>query len=94
MGTRPQPKLLAQGKPRMLGGATRGWRVRLYAPGSGSNKYQVYFKAPAGEGEPWKRVLRRAASEEARWIFAQAEGALSGARVDDHSWRSSSRISR
>ena len=77
MATRPQPKLLAQGKPRMLGGATRGWRVRLYAPGSGTNKYQVYFRAPAGEGEPWKRVLRRASSEEeARKIFAQAEAAL------------------
>lgn len=77
MATRPQPKLLAQGKPRMLGGATRGWRVRLYAPGAGSNKYQVYFRAPAGEGEPWKRVLRRASSEEeARKIFAQAEAAL------------------
>ena len=35
------------------------------------------FKAPAGEGEPWKRVLRRANSEaEARKIFAQAEAAL------------------
>lgn len=77
VATRPQPKLLAQGKPRMLGGATRGWRVRLYAPGSGTNKYQVYFRAPAGEGEPWKRVLRRASSEEdARKIFAQAEAAL------------------
>jgi hypothetical protein len=74
---RSQPKLLAQGKPRTLGGSTRPWRVRLYAPSQGSNKYQVYFKAPAGEGEPWKRVLRRAASEEeARKIFAQAEAAL------------------
>lgn len=37
----------------------------------------MYFKAPAGEGEPWKRVLRRANSEaEARKIFAQAEAAL------------------
>jgi hypothetical protein len=77
VATRLQPKLLAQGKPRMFGGATRGWRVRLYAPGSGSNKYQVYFRAPTGEGEPWKRVLRRASSEEeARKIFAQAEAAL------------------
>ena len=41
MATRPQPKLLAQGKPRMLGGAHVAWRVRLYAPGSGGNKYQV-----------------------------------------------------
>ncbi len=73
MATRSQPKLLAQGKPRTLGGSTRPWRVRLYAPAAGSNKYQVYFKAPAGEGEPWKRVLRRANSEaEARKIFAQA----------------------
>lgn len=50
---------------------------RQHAPAPGSNKYQVYFKAPAGEGELWKRVLRRAASEEeARKIFAQAEAAL------------------
>ncbi|MGN6087918.1 MAG: hypothetical protein ACTHMZ_03130 [Actinomycetes bacterium] len=37
----------------------------------------MYVKAPAGEGEPWKRVLRRAASEEeVRKIFAQADAAL------------------
>ncbi len=77
MAPRPQPKLLAQGKPRTSGGSTRPWRVRLYAPSPGTNKYQVYFRAPAGEGEPWRRVLRRAASEdEARKIFAQAEAAL------------------
>lgn len=77
MATRSQPNLLAQGKPRTAGGGSRPWRVRLYAPSPGSNKYQVFFKAPAGEGEPWKRVLRRAASEEeARKIFAQAEAAL------------------
>lgn len=52
LATRSHPKLLAQGKPRTLGGSTRPWRVRLYVPGPGSNKYQVYFKAPAGEGEP------------------------------------------
>jgi len=35
------------------------------------------FRAPAGEGEPWKRVLRRANSEaKAREIFAQAEATL------------------
>lgn len=35
------------------------------------------FRAPADEGEPWKRVMRRANSEtEARKIFAQAETAL------------------
>jgi hypothetical protein len=77
---RSQPKLLAQGKPPTLGGSTRPWRARcrrrpktgrLYAPAPGSNKYRVYFKVPAGEGEPWKRVLRRTASdEEARKIFA------------------------
>jgi len=77
VATRSQPKLLAQGKPRTLGGSTRPWRVRLYAPGSDNNKYQVYFRTPAGEGEPWKRVLRRAASEEEpSKIFAQAEAAL------------------
>lgn len=37
----------------------------------------IYFKAPSGEGPPWKRVLRRASTEEeARRIFAQAEAAL------------------
>jgi hypothetical protein len=51
--------------------------VRLYAPENGGTKYQVMFRAPTGEGEPWKRVLRRANSEsEARKIFEQAEAAL------------------
>lgn len=51
--------------------------MRLYAPAPGSNKYQVYFKAPVGDGEQWKRGLRRANSEaEARKIFEQAEAAL------------------
>jgi hypothetical protein len=77
VATRFQPKLLAQGKPRTLGGAKRAWRVRLYAPGSGTNKYQVYFRAPAGEGDRWKRgaaplCLRRGG----RKTFAQAESAL------------------
>lgn len=77
MATRKKPTLLAQGKPRTLGGSARPWRVRLYAPEDGGTKYQVMFRAPAGEGEPWKRVLRRANSEaEARKIFAQAEAAL------------------
>jgi hypothetical protein len=77
MASRRKPKLLAQGKPRTLGGSTRAWRVRLYAPETGGTKYQVMFRAPAGEGEPWKRVLRRASHEaEARKIFAQAEAAL------------------
>ena len=39
MAGRSQAKLLAQGKQRMLGGAERGWRVRLYAPAPGSNNY-------------------------------------------------------
>jgi hypothetical protein len=72
-----KPTLLAQGKPRTLGGSTRPWRVRLYAPEPGGTKYQVMFRAPGGDGEPWKRVLRRANSEaEARKIFDQAEAAL------------------
>ncbi len=50
---------------------------RLYAPEAGGTKYQVMFRAPAGDGGPWNRVLRRANSEdEARKIFAQAEAAL------------------
>ncbi|WP_313405010.1 hypothetical protein [Aeromicrobium sp.] len=77
MAPRKKPTLLAQGKPRTLGGGARPWRVRLYAPAPGGTKYQVMFRAPAGEGEPWKRVLRRANSEaEARKIFNQAEAAL------------------
>ena len=77
MPPRRKPTLLAQGKPRTLGGSTRPWRVRLYAPRRAATKYQMMFRAPAGEGEPWKRVLRRANSEaEARKIFAQAEAAL------------------
>ena len=77
MTSRRKPTLLAQGKPRTLGGSTRVWRVRLYAPEVGSTKYQVMFRAPAAEDEPWKRVLRRANSEaEARKIFDQAEAAL------------------
>ncbi|HET7385478.1 MAG TPA: hypothetical protein VFJ19_02290 [Nocardioidaceae bacterium] len=36
----------------------------------------MMFRAPSGEGKPWKRVLRRANSdEEARKLFAQAEAA-------------------
>ena len=77
MPPRKKPTLLAQGKPRTLGGTARPWRVRLYAPGDGGTKYQVMLRAPGHEGEPWRRVLRRANSEEeARKIFAQAEAAL------------------
>lgn len=77
MAKRSGAQLVAQGKLRTLGGAPRGWRVRLYAPAPGSNQFQVFFRTPAGDGEPWKRVLRRAASEEeARKIFEQAEAAL------------------
>ncbi|MGH3496192.1 MAG: hypothetical protein ACRDP1_01840 [Nocardioidaceae bacterium] len=76
MASRRRSTLLAQGKERRLGGGRQTWRVRLYATADGSG-YQVMFKAPAGEGQPWKRVLRRAATEdEARRIFAQAEKAL------------------
>lgn len=31
--------LLAQGKPRTLGGRARPWRVRLYATEDGGTKY-------------------------------------------------------
>jgi hypothetical protein len=55
--------------------------VRLYAPDDGGTKYPVRFRAPAGDGEPWERVLRRANSEaEARRIFEQAEAALDAER--------------
>src|SRR5689334_16115128 len=77
MPPRRKPTLLAQGKPRTLGGSARPWRVRLYALEDGGTKYQVMFRASGGDGEPWKRVLRRANSEaEARKIFTQAEVAL------------------
>lgn len=77
MAARKKSKLLAQGKARRMDGTGWPWRVRLYAPPPGGTSYQVKFKVPAGQGEPWKQVLRRANSEaEARKIFAQAEAAL------------------
>ncbi|MEP7161171.1 MAG: hypothetical protein ABI746_08700 [Dermatophilaceae bacterium] len=63
MPPRRKPAPLAQGKPRLLGGSARAWRVRPYAPETGGAKYQVTFRAPAGDGEAWRRVLRRASSE-------------------------------
>lgn len=45
--------------------------------GIGRTKYRVMFRAPTGEGEPWKRVLRRVNSEaDARKIFEQAAAVL------------------
>ena len=77
MVTRTKSTLLAQGKERRLDGGRQPWRVRLYGPTPGEAGYQVTFKAPGGDGKPWRRVLRRAATEaEARKIFAQAEAAL------------------
>ena len=74
---RRKSTLLAQGKERRLDGTGWPWRVRLYAPPPGGKSYQIKFKTPAGEGEPWKPVLRRANTEaEARQIFTQAEAAL------------------
>ena len=32
MPPRKKPTLLAQGKPRTVGGSARPWRARLYAP--------------------------------------------------------------
>jgi hypothetical protein len=77
LASRRRPELLAQGKPRFRGGGTRFWHVRLRASETGGTKYQVMLRAPAGKGEPWKRVLRRASTEaEARKILEQAEAAL------------------
>ena len=77
MSPRKKPRLLAQGKPRTLGCSGRPCCVRLHAPENGGTKYQVMFRAPAGWGEPCKRVLRRANSEaEARKTFDEAEAAL------------------
>lgn len=79
MATRKKATLLAQSKPRIPGGSARPWRVRLYlCAGGGRHKSTRSRSAlPPGEGERWKRVLRRASSEEeARKIFAQAEAAL------------------
>ncbi|TYL50035.1 tyrosine-type recombinase/integrase [Nocardioides sp. BGMRC 2183] len=76
MATGKRSTLLMQGKERRVGAGHKPWRVRLYATNGGAG-YQVMFRAPPGDGEPWKRVLRRAATEaEARQIFAQAEVAL------------------
>ena len=77
MAARKKSTLLAQGKERRLDGTGWPWRVRLYGPPPGGTTYQIKFKAPGGEGEPWKPVLRRANTEaKARKIFAQAEEAL------------------
>ena len=38
MPARRKPTLLAQGKPRALGGSARPWRVRLYAPAAGRQR--------------------------------------------------------
>ncbi|WP_211308391.1 hypothetical protein [Calidifontibacter indicus] len=77
MATRRESTPLAQGKERRLDGTGWPWRVRLYAPQPGGTSYQIKFKAPAGEGEPWKPILRWANTEaEARKIFARAEEAL------------------
>lgn len=81
MPCRPKLTLLAQGKPRTLGGRARPWREQLYAPEAGGTRYQIMFRALAGDGAPWERVLRRAAcDEEARKIFKQAERALDTAQ--------------
>jgi hypothetical protein len=63
VSTRKNPTLPAQGKPRTRGLSARPWRVRLHAPENSDAKDQVMSRAPAGEGEPWKRVLRRDNSE-------------------------------
>ena len=77
MASRRKSTLLAQGKERRTDGSRWPWRVRLHGPGPRSTGYQVKFKAPAGDGEPWQTVLRRAGTEaEARAIFEQAEAAL------------------
>lgn len=77
MAARKKSKLAAQGKVRRLDGTGWPWRVRLYAPPPGGTSYQVKFKVPVGDGEPWNQALRRANSETgARKIFAQAEMAL------------------
>ena len=52
MPPRKKPTLLAQGKPRTLGGTSRPWRVRLYAGGSGS----AMGSASGGSGY-WRRYL-------------------------------------
>lgn len=71
MAGRKNSALLAQGKERRLDGTGWPWRVRRYAPPPGGTSHQVIFRAPAGERDPWKRVLRRANNEaEARKIFA------------------------
>ncbi len=77
------------------GRSRRCWRKASRAPwaaaktmepvrplrGQGGTSYQVMFKAPAGDGQPWRRVLRRANSEgEAGENLGQAEAAVDAER--------------
>ena len=55
MPPRKRPALLGQGKPRLLGGSTRAWRVRLYAPEAGGTNYQVRVRTPAGRSGGCRR---------------------------------------
>lgn len=51
--------------------------MRLYPPVRARTSTRSSSGRPAGEDEPWKRVLRQAATDdEARRIFVQAEAAL------------------
>lgn len=54
MATRRKSTLLAQGKERRLDGTGWPWRVRLYASPPGGTSFQIKFKAPADEGDPWR----------------------------------------
>ena len=71
-------------KPTLLAQANRELWVGARGPGGCASirrrpatRRSGDVRAPARQGEPWKRLLRRANSEaEARKIFAQAEAAL------------------
>lgn len=45
-----QPKEEARTPSRTIGGSSRPWRVRLYAPEPGGTKYHVMFRASSGDG--------------------------------------------
>ena len=83
VATRPQPKLLAQGKPRMLGGATRGLAGAALRPWLGHQ--QVPGLLP-GSGRRGRAMEARAATGELRGRGAQdlrASGGRARHRVGD-----------
>ena len=82
MPPRKKPTLLAQGKPRAVGGSTRPWRVRLYAPEDGGTKYQVMFRAPAGEVTSVEVTTAHSDEVPVGEVISQTPGPGSGQKGD------------